>query len=62
MKKLLTKILNEWRNTGVPDDKLSELILAYIATSGSWYLNLNTTDGLHEKQKDLIEYAKGEWK
>jgi hypothetical protein len=62
MKKLLTKILAEWRNTDVPNDKLSELILAYIATSGSWYLNLNTIDGLHEEQEDLIKYAKGEWK
>jgi len=62
MKKLLTKILAEWRNTNVPNDKLSELILAYIATSGGWYLNLNTIDGLHEEQEDLIKYAKGEWK
>jgi hypothetical protein len=61
MKKLLTKFLDEWRNTDVPNNKLAELILAYIATNG-WYLNLNTVDGLHEEKEDLVKYAEGEWK
>ena len=61
MKKLLTKIMDSWRNTDVPNDKLAELILAYMSTNG-WYLNMNTVDGSHEEKKNLIKYAEGEWK
>ena len=61
MKKLLTEFLNEWRNTGIPHNKLAELILAYITTNG-WYLNLGTLDGLHKTQEDLIRHAREEWK
>tara|TARA_Y100000310_G_scaffold222547_1_gene224263 strand:- start:2641 stop:2826 length:186 start_codon:yes stop_codon:yes gene_type:complete len=61
MKKLLTEFLAEWRSTSVPNDKLAELMLAYIATNG-WYLNLNTIDGLHEEHENLVKHAKEEWK
>ena len=61
MKKLLTKIMDSWRNTDVPNDKLAELILAYISTNG-WYLNMNTCDGSQEEKENLIKYAEGEWK
>ena len=61
MKKLLTEFLTEWRDTSVPNDKLAELILAYIATD-SWYLDLSTLDGLYEEQEGLKRHAKEEWK
>ena len=61
MKKLIEKFLDDYKSSDVPNDRLAELLLAYIRTSG-WYLNLNNIRGEEQEDKDLITLAEHDWK
>ena len=61
MKKLIEKFLDDYKSSDVPNDRLAELLLAYIRTSG-WYLNLNNIRDEEQEDKDLITLAEHDWK
>jgi hypothetical protein len=61
MKKLIEKFLDDYKSSDVPNDRLAELLLAYIRTSG-WYLNLNNIRDEEQQDKDLITLAEHDWK
>ena len=61
MKKLIEKFLDDYKDSDVPNDRLAELLLAYIRTSG-WYLNLNNIRDEYKDDEDLITIAEDGWK
>ena len=61
MKKLIEKFLDDYKSSDVPNDRLAELLLAYIRTSG-WHLNLNNIRDEEQQDKDLITLAEHDWK